>query len=64
MWHDCPFSWRNKTTEWAVGVGIGDNREMGGGGGSGQKLKEGGGVGNIGEDRYKIGELGPSTNFD
>ena len=31
MWHDHPFSQRNRTTERAVGVAIGDNRkdEMG-----------------------------------
>ena len=34
MWRDHPFSQRNKATEWAVGVGVGDKREvMGGGGG-------------------------------
>ena len=30
MWrHDHPFGQRNKTTERAVGVGIGSNREVG-----------------------------------
>ena len=29
MWYDHPFSLRNKTTERAVGVEVGDNRERG-----------------------------------
>ena len=29
MWHDHPFSQRNKIAERAVGVGVGDNRETG-----------------------------------
>ena len=41
MWRDHPFSQRNKATEWAVGVGVGDKREvMGGGGEGGQNLKK------------------------
>ena len=31
MWHDHPFSQRNRTTEKPVGVGVGDDREVGGG---------------------------------
>ena len=30
MWHNHPFSQRNKTTERAVGVGVGGKREWGG----------------------------------
>ena len=30
MWRDHPFSQRNITTEGAVGVGIGGDREVGG----------------------------------
>ena len=41
MWHNHPFSQRNKTTERAVGVGVGGKREWGGGG-IGQNLKKGG----------------------
>ena len=33
MWHDHPFSERNKTTEREMGVVVGDGRERGGGGG-------------------------------
>ena len=52
MWRDQPISQRNKTTERAVGVGIGGDRE---GGGVGQNLKRGsGGLGNIGGDLHKI----------
>ena len=41
MWRDHPFSQRNKTTERAVGVGVGGNKEEGGGGGGvGQNLKK------------------------
>ena len=29
MWHDHPFSQRNKTTERAVGEGLGEDRERG-----------------------------------
>ena len=45
MWHNHPFSQRNKTIERAVGVGVEGNREDGG---VGQNLKKKGGVGNIG----------------
>ena len=38
MWCDHPFSQKNKTTERAVGVAVGDDRE---GGGGGQNLKKG-----------------------
>ena len=31
MWHDHPFSERNKTTEREMGVVVGDGRERGGG---------------------------------
>ena len=31
MWHDHPFSQRNRTTEKPVGVGVGDDRKVGGG---------------------------------
>ena len=33
MWHDHPFSQRNKSTEGTVGVRFGGDREKGGGGG-------------------------------
>ena len=58
MWRDHPICQRNKTTERAVKVGIGGDRE---GGGVGQNLKRGsGGLGNIGGDLHKIvGGLGP-----
>ena len=36
MWRDHPFSQRNKTTERALGVGVGGDRKRGGGG---QNLK-------------------------
>ena len=45
MWREHPFSQRNMTTEWAVGVGVGGNRELGGEG-LGKIWKKG--VGNIG----------------
>ena len=48
MWHDHPFSQRNRTTERSVGLQVGGDREMGGGEGVGQNLEKGGGVGNIG----------------
>ena len=32
MWRDHPFSQRNRETERTVGVGIGGDREVGGGG--------------------------------
>ena len=34
MWRNHPFNERNKTTERAVGVGVGGDRKRGGGGGS------------------------------
>ena len=46
MWHDHPFSQRNRTTERSVGLQVGGDREMGGGEGVGQNLEKGGGVGN------------------
>ena len=47
MWrHDHPFGQRNKTTERAVGVGIGSNREVGL-----DKIRKRG--------PHKIGGLGP-----
>ena len=30
MWHGHPLSQRNKTTKWAMGVGLGSNRGRGG----------------------------------
>ena len=33
MWRNHPFNERNKTTERAVGVGVGGDRKRGGGGG-------------------------------
>ena len=40
MWHDHPFSQRNKTPERAVDVGVRGDTERGGGGGRfGQNLK-------------------------
>ena len=48
MWHDHPFSQRNRTTERLVGLQVGGDRGMGGGEGVGQNLEKGGGVGNIG----------------
>ena len=43
MWHDRPFSQRNKAKEKVVGVGVGGNRRQGRGGESvGQNLKKGG----------------------
>ena len=38
MWYNHPFSQRNKTTEWAIGMGAGGDRE----GWGGQSLKKGG----------------------
>ena len=38
MWHDHPFSQRNKSTEGTVGVRFGGDREKGGGGGGGGKI--------------------------
>ena len=32
MWHDHQFSQRNRTTVGTVGVGVGGDRELGGGG--------------------------------
>ena len=55
MWHDHPFSQRNKTTERTVGLGVGGDSKVGGGGGGLDKvLKRRGGVGNIG-GLHKIG---------
>ena len=45
IWHNHPFSQRNKTKERAVGVGDGDNRE---GWRGWTKFEKGEGVGNIG----------------
>ena len=39
-WYNCPFSQRNKTTERAVGVGVGGCREVRGGGGDGPNFKK------------------------
>ena len=44
MWHDHPFSQGNKTTERAVGVGVGGNR-VGGSGCTKFEKVGGGGVG-------------------
>ena len=44
MWHDHPFSQRSKTTERAVGVGVGGDREEEGGWTKFEK----GRVGNVG----------------
>ena len=52
MWHDHPFSKRNKTTERAVGVGVEHNRKEGG------HLKKGGGR-QYGGGLHKIGGLAP-----
>ena len=52
MWHNHPFSQRNKTTERAVGVGVGGNMEERG---LGKIWKRE--VGNIGVF-YKIGGIG------
>ena len=60
MWHDHPFSQRNRTTERSVGLQVGGDREMGGGEGVGQNLEKGGGVGNIGGGALqKIGVSAP-----
>ena len=40
MWCDHPFSERNKTAERTVGLGVGGDRQVGGGGGS--NLEKGG----------------------
>ena len=53
MWRDHPFSQRNKATEWAVGVGVGDKREVMGGGG-GCLYKIGGGLGPLCQLWYGI----------
>ena len=62
MWHDHPFSQRNKTTERAVGVGVGGDREEQGRAGKGgrvggQDLKKGSRqyIGGL----YKIVGVGP-----
>ena len=47
MWRDHPFSQRHRTTEWAIGMGVGGDRGVGGGGGL-EKKNEKEGVGNIG----------------
>ena len=54
MWCDHSFSQRNKTTEWAVGMGVGDNMEGGLGVGLVDKICKWGGLGTIGRV-YKIG---------
>ena len=46
MWRDHPFSQRHRTTERAIGMGVGGDRGVGGGGGLEKKMKKG--VGNIG----------------
>ena len=38
MWHDHPFSQRSKTTEKAVGVGLGVDRKEGWGGEGEKKI--------------------------
>ena len=43
MWPNHPFSHRNRTMERTVGVGVGGDREWGGGGVCRKKLKKGGG---------------------
>ena len=53
MWHNYPFSQRNKKIEKAVGVAVGGDRERG----SGQNLKSGGSQYRGG--LHKIGGLGP-----
>ena len=40
MWHNHPFSQRNRTTKRTVTVGVGGDREVGEGG-VGQNLKQG-----------------------
>ena len=40
IWRDHPFSQRNKTTERAVGVGVGGDREVRGGEGSKKNLRD------------------------
>ena len=53
---------RQQNEQWGWGL---ETTEKWEGGGQWTKIERGGGgVGNIGEDLYKIGELGPSTNFD
>ena len=52
MWRDHPFSQRNRTIERAVGVGVGRDKEVGGGGAVGWtkfEKKEWGGT------QYKTG---------
>ena len=56
MWRDYPFSQINKTTERAVGVGVGGDRERGWGGG--QKLKRGGR-----QCRGNLHKIGGSANY-
>ena len=51
---------RQQNEQWGWGLETTEKWE----GGQWTKIERGGGVGNIGEDLYKIGELGPSTNFD
>ena len=52
MWHNHPFSQRNKATERAVGVRVGDGRE----GEVGQSLKKGG-MQNRWWGIHKVGEV-------
>ena len=59
MWHDHPFSQRNRTTERSVGVRVGGDREIGGGEGVEQNLEKGEGLGNIGGALQKIGVSAP-----
>ena len=59
MWRDHPFSQRNRTIERAVGVGVGRDKEVGGGAvgwtklekkewGGGEEIGGGGGLNKIG----------------
>ena len=40
MWPNHPFSHRNRTMERTVGVGVGGDREWGGGGGLQKKIEK------------------------
>ena len=56
VWCDPPFSQRNRITEPTMGVGLGDDREVGVGGDKfWKKVEEV--VGNVGGGLYKIREL-------